>query len=166
MKRCERPFRQIGTNPDLFYFRIVLATSVAALFFQPLSAAASCRFISISNISFASYNVFFVLPNSGGIGSLTIKCDDTKHAIYEVALSAGQSNHYAVRFMKNGANKLNYNLYTNASRTVVWGNGTGGSSVMRPDINTATMTIYGSIPGGQDAASGLYTDNITASVDF
>jgi spore coat protein U-like protein len=133
----------------------------------PVFANASCRFTSISDISFGNYNVFSPLPNSGGVGSLTISCGSGEHSPYDVTLSVGQSNSYATRFMRNGANKLNYNLYTNASRTIIWGNGSGGSSALTVSrSSTSTLTIYGLIPEGQDVTFGTYTDFITASVNF
>lgn len=163
---CHAPVEMHRKNLEPRFDFLRLFCLIAVLIFQPIFANASCRFISISNISFANYNVFSALPNTGGIGSLSLKCDDEKHTFYEVALSTGQSNNYATRFMKSGVNKLNYNLYTNASRTVVWGNGTGGSGILKLGEHNTLLAIYGLIPGGQDAATGLYTDSIIASVDF
>ncbi len=150
----------------------VLPGATALFFIAVLSlifpAAAACRFKSISDISFGNYNVFSTLPNTGGVGSLAISCTGGgEHSNFDVTLSTGQSNSYAYRIMKNGPNSLNYNLYTNAARTVVWGNGTGGSSVMSASRNsTTTLSIYGLIPEGQDAAFGSYSDNIAATVNF
>lgn len=163
---CREPVEAVKMNPDLLFLRILFTGTIFALLLQPNSASASCRFTSVSDISFASYNVFSSSANTSGVGSLTLKCGNEEHASNEVTLSTGQSNNYATRFMKSGTNRLNYNLYTNVSRTVVWGNGTGGSSVMKADKNTTTLTIYGLIPSGQDAAFGSYQDTITATVEF
>jgi spore coat protein U-like protein len=141
-----------------------------ALLSQTFPVAAACRFKSISDISFGAYDVFSALPNTSGVGSLSISCSgdgEHEHSNFDVTLSTGQSNSYAYRIMKNGPNSLNYNLYTNAARTVVWGNGTGSSSVMSASRNgTTLLSVFGLIPDGQDVAFGTYTDSITATVNF
>ena len=69
--------------------------------------------------------------------------------------------------MRSGTNQLNYNLYTDAARTVVWGNGSGTSSIQTVARNrTTTLNVYGQIPAGQDAVVGNYTDTILATVTF
>jgi spore coat protein U-like protein len=69
--------------------------------------------------------------------------------------------------MKNGSNSLNYNLYTNAARTVVWGNDKGSSSTMSASRNSITiLSVFGLIPDGEDVAFGIFTDSITATVNF
>jgi len=133
-----------------------------AVLSQP-SCAASCT-ISTTPVSFGIYNVFAMTPNNNGIGSLTIVCSTDAG---NVALSTGQSNNYAARVMRSGANPLTYNLYTSAARTTVWGDGSGGSRVMRAAEKATTIfSIYGQIPAGQDAAVGAYSDNIIATVTF
>ncbi len=140
---------------------------VAVLVFSSRSIAApSCTVSSVASVSFGAYDVFTTLPNNNGIGSITIRCTGGGRANI-VMLSTGQSNSYASRVMKSGANLLNYNLYTSAARNVVWGDGTGGSSTMSAAANrSTTLNIFGRIPARQDAAVGTYTDSITATVNF
>lgn len=130
-------------------------------------AAASCIFNSSAAVSFGSYNVFSPLPNNNGIGSLVIQCKGGGGPTFSVTLSAGTSNSYATRVMMNGANTLNYNLYTSTARSVIWGDGTGGSSIIAVGRNsTTTLSIFGQIPAGQDAAVGIYTDSIITTITF
>jgi spore coat protein U-like protein len=69
--------------------------------------------------------------------------------------------------MNNGANTLTYNIYTSASRSIVWGDGHGGSSSQTAYKNsTTTLSLFGQIPAGQDVATGTYTDNLDATVNF
>jgi spore coat protein U-like protein len=69
--------------------------------------------------------------------------------------------------MRSGANQLNYNLYTDSAWTIVWGDGSGISSIQSVAGNsTTTLNVYGQIPAGQDAAVGNYTDTIIATVTF
>lgn len=130
-------------------------------------AATSCSFKSVSAVSFGSYNVFASFANHGGVGKLTISCQGGGNSNFEVTLSTGQSNSFVSRMMMNGANVLHYNLYTSTARSVIWGDGTGGSSVMTvPKNKTTTLSVFGQIPAGQDAAIGTYTDNIITTVTF
>jgi spore coat protein U-like protein len=73
--------------------------------------------------------------------------------------------------MSNGANTLNYNLYTTATHTTIWGDGTSGTSYLNPANSngltapgTFTMVVYGSVPAQALPASGTYQDTITATM--
>jgi spore coat protein U-like protein len=134
---------------------------------QPLFAATSCSFTSLSPVSFGAYNVFSKFPNNNGVGSITILCQSGGGPSFVVKLSTGQGNSYASRVMVSGGNRLNYNLYTSAARTVVWGDGTGGSNVMTAaKRSTTVLSVFGQIPAGQDATVGTYVDNVTVTVNF
>lgn len=163
-------------GPDKVWHRMmrsmrptILYASVAGFFLiaQAALAAPSCTFTGVTNVSFGAYNVYAALPNNNGVGSLTINCNNQGSATKNVTLSTGQSNSYASRIMSSGVNHLNYNLYTNSARTTVWGDGTGGSNIMTVSRNgSTTLSIYGTIPAGQDASVGSYTDSITITVTF
>src|SRR6266487_1298814 len=50
------------------------------------------------------------------------------------------------RKMVNAGTLLNYNLYTDAARTTVWGDGTGGTVTVSGSSNgSTTHTVYGRI---------------------
>ena len=79
----------------------------------------------------------------------------------------GAAPTYNPRTMLSGANTLNYNLYFNAARTNIWGDGTAGTVVWARNVNRNTnynRTVFGRIPAGQDAAAGAYTDTIVATI--
>jgi len=136
--------------------------------FSPFGDAA-CTITSTS-VAFGAYNVFSApaAPNDTGVGTLRIDCRGGGAATnFPVALSTGQGGSYATRVMNSGANLLNYNLYTSIARSTVWGDGTGGSVAPTVRRNrTTTLSVYGRIPGGQDAAVGNYADTIIATVTF
>jgi spore coat protein U-like protein len=150
--------------------RTQICANAAALLLvmcQPLSALADCSFRSVTDVGFGAYNVFDMLPNTSGVGSISIRCQGGSDHAYEVNLSTGQSHSYVARMMKSGANTLTYNIYTNASRTIVWGDGHGGSSTQTAYKNsTTTLDLFGQIPAGQDVANGLYTDSLIVTVNF
>jgi spore coat protein U-like protein len=149
-------------------YRRLLAQALAILLIiwpHASYADASCRINSVSSVNFGTYDVFSSLANNNGVGSITIKCQGSASAF--VALSSGKSNSYVSRQMISGRNTLSYNLYTSAARNIIWGDGTGGSSTMVVNKNdNATLSLFGQIPAGQDAAIGSYTDNITTVVNF
>ena len=156
--------------PCISLQRTQFNAAAAVLFFamcQPLPSSASCSFTSVTDIGFGTYNVFDTLPDASGVGSITIKCQGGPGNAYDVTLSTGQSNSYISRVMKSGANSLTYNIYTSATRSIVWGDGTAGSSTQSAYKNsTTTLSLFGQIPAGQDVANGIYTDNLIATVNF
>jgi spore coat protein U-like protein len=132
---------------------------------QPIQAFAACQITSVSDVSFGTYDVFSTAPNNNGVGSLSIRCSSGSSAI--VKLSHGRSNTFAARALHNGSNELSYNLYTSAARNIVWGDGSGGTSVMSVGRNHSDhLDVFGSIPEGQDVPVGMYTDDIVVTVNF
>ena len=137
------------------------------IFSQPVFAKPSTCTITSTPVNFGAYSVFSMSPNNNSGGSIIIVCTNGSGGPFDVMLSTGASNGYASRVMKSGINTLNYNLYTSAARTAVWGDGTGGSSVMRANKGgTTTLTLFGQIPAEKDANVGTYSDSITATVNF
>jgi spore coat protein U-like protein len=80
-----------------------------------------------------------------------------------VLLDAGAGT-FTQRQMTLGADRLGYNLYQDAARTVVWGDGTPPSRTLTGTRRRVTYTIYGRIPAGQWVAAGVYTDTITVTL--
>jgi len=71
-----------------------------------------------------------------------------------------------------GSDVLNYNIYTDPARTTVFGDGTGGTSDIRPrrppgpPANwSQTIITYGRIPPGQDVTVGTYSDTLSVTVN-
>jgi spore coat protein U-like protein len=143
--------------------RLPGACAAMALTLAAQSAAAVCL-IGVPGVAFGPYD-----PRSAsttdGAGTLTFTgCT----AAYTIALSTGSSNSYAPRKMAAGPYNLNYNLYTDSSFTLVWGDGTGGTSVRSfsgaPD--GAAYTVHGRIPAGQNLGAGSYSDQVIVTVTF
>jgi len=88
---------------------------------------------------------------------------------FEVGLSAGANADEAdttTRAMISGTNAVDYDLYTDAGRTDVWGNTQGDDTVAVEAATgaTETLTVYGRVPAGQNVAAGAYDDTITATI--
>lgn len=158
-----------------------LLLSLGLLWSAQSSAAISCD-VAATGVAFGVYN-----PLAGAdvdtTGNVNVSCtrtgllDLTPGISYSVQLNPGNSGGYSSRELGSGAAMLNYNLYRNAARTLIWGDGTGGSSaqggnVSFPLLNLSSVTrdndhtIYGRIFGGQNVAAGSYTDTINVTVIF
>jgi len=140
------------------------------------SAAVSCT-ASSTGTDFGIYNPLSATPTYAN-GDVEVTCTLLSGGATTVTLvssySTGSSGTYAMRTMLSGANKLNYNLFFDAAYTQVRGNGTGGSQTGGATLNltaanrtqTASGTIYGRIPAGQDVAAGSYADTIVVTITY
>jgi spore coat protein U-like protein len=149
--------------------RLILA-SLAALVVLSASeahAAPSCT-ISATSVNFGSYNVF-TGSSTDSTGSVTINCNGSAHNII-VTLSQGASSTFNPRTMLKGGETLTYNLYRDAARTTIWGDGTGGTSTYTnanpPNNSDVNLTVYGRVPAGQDVSAGTYSDTVAAVINF
>ena len=75
---------------------------------------------------------------------------------------------HAQRVMNSGGHSLNYNLYTDANRAVVWGDATSGTVTVNGtgigvNVNHA---VYGRIPALQNVNAGSYSDIIIVELTF
>jgi len=122
-----------------------------------------------TNVAFGAYD-----PTSATavdtVGSLIYSCTQKDHNI-RITLSQGGGTSYATRRMVNGSNQLFYNLYLDAGRTIIWGDGTGGTQAFftrNPQGNNQDLTvpIFGRIPVLQNVSVGNYSDTITVTLDF
>ena len=142
-------------------------------------AAMSCT-VTASGVVFGVYDPVVASPDDS-TGTITVRCvytgpggaDSTN---YSVTLSPGGGLGFAPRKLSAGAATLDYNLYRDAGRTQVWGNGTGGTTIITGNIKvgpgagnntkTANHIVYGRIPAQQDPNSGNYSDSILVTLTF
>lgn len=69
--------------------------------------------------------------------------------------------------------QLNYNLYADGAHTLIWGDGTGGTSTVSDSYtlpassSTRDYTVYGRISGAQSSAvAGNYLDTVLITVTY
>ncbi len=118
----------------------------------------------------------FNSSNTFGVGNVIVDCLyvglGSAVPAYQIQLSAGASNTYNNRTMRFLGNSLVYNLYTNSTHSLVWGNGTGGTSVVSDSYAMSAGTVarnypvYMRIPGAQAMNAGAYDDTITVTVVY
>jgi spore coat protein U-like protein len=70
--------------------------------------------------------------------------------------------------MKSGSNTLGYQLYLDAGRSSVWGDGSASSSTSSGTGtgSAQTLTIYGRLPSLANVVPGSYTDTVTVTVSY
>jgi spore coat protein U-like protein len=128
--------------------------------------AAHCT-IATTPVSFGAYDVFASTPTDT-TGTVSFTC--TGNADVTITLSKGGSSTFNPRTLSGGADTLNYNLFRDAARTTIWGDGTGSTATYTllsvPNNAAQNLTIYGRIPAAQDVRAGTYTDSVTVNIDF
>lgn len=130
---------------------------------QNLMAATTCSINSLGSLTGLQYDPWNASDTLSAI-TFNITCSGGGATVKSIALSIGQSTtatNFTTRIMKLNDN-LSYQLYQNSPRTVVWGDGTGGSfantaNYMFTNGQTRNFTIYVKIPALQNIYSGTYT---------
>lgn len=134
--------------------------------------------LSATGVAFGVYDAASTAPTDSA-GNVSVRCTHVGGGAvktsYSITLSTGASGAYAQRRMRAGTSFLNYNLFRDATRLQVWGNGTGGSALVggtllvNPGnfvINEVSHPIYGRIPAQQAADTGSYSDTILVTLTF
>lgn len=139
--------------------------------FQVTATVQSTCSATATTLAFPDYT-----PGAGaqtGTSTISVRC--SMNTPYTVALNAGTTTGgtLAQRLMASGPNTLQYNLYTTAAATTIFGDGTGGTgtgSGTGAGVGTANaMTVYGELPDSatnQAAVPGAYSDTITVTVTY
>jgi spore coat protein U-like protein len=146
------------------------AATTTTTFAVTSSLLATCS-ATATPLAFAAYT-----PGGGNVtnnSTISVKC--TKNSPFTVALNRGTTagGTVAQRLMAFGANTLQYNLYTTAAFTTVFGDGSGASQTEAgagAGIATAVaFTVFGQLPDNatnQAVVPGAYTDTITVTVTY
>jgi len=131
----------------------------------------SCN-VTASDVDFGSFD-----PLSGAhdaLGEIEVDCTGVVDVAPTISarLSAGQWGPISARKMRSGAGDLlDYNLYTNAARTIVWGDGTGGSSTVTISGGllavqhwTVSRDIYARAAPALSTKPGAYSDTVLVRI--
>ncbi|HEY5723495.1 MAG TPA: spore coat U domain-containing protein [Allosphingosinicella sp.] len=132
------------------------------------TVSANCT-VSTSAVAFGNVDV-----TSGqsvqGTGSVSVTCTNGTAWTAAADAGAGSGADLAIRKMANGANLLNYSLFTDSARTQLWGDGFEGATATFSDTGTGTAqakTVYGLIPAGQTGVpAGEYADTVQVTVSY
>ena len=144
----------------------IAALAVAAA--QPaVATAGSCTVTAVMPVAFGGYDVFDSAPVVS-TGSISFECVDLAPTdTVRIDLDGGSARSFASRTLIGAGFKLAYNLYLDAARSLVWGDGTRGSTSygpVQPGAGINTVIMYGQIPAGQHVGAGGYADTVTVTV--
>ncbi len=149
---------------------LILLFTFLGIFKAEVGLCQGCR-MNATPINFGNYDVFLSTPLDA-VGIITLNCD--RHVrTATVTLNQGLYGTFSPRRMKRsgGTDLLDYNVFTDVTRTAIFGDGSGGSSsvfVNRPGPGNrdwiANINMYSRIPPGQNVSVGSYSDSLTATV--
>lgn len=126
--------------------------------------AANCL-ISANPLEFGSYDPVGANASSDldGASSLDVTCTDGSDAVivFDMGTSGGSN-----RAMQNGAHQLNYELYSDAGRSIVWGALEADGLDYTGTGTQEAVSVYGRIAAGQNVPAGSYSDSVIATVTF
>lgn len=126
---------------------------------------ANCSIGSATTLDFGTFGVLGA--NVDQTSTIQVQC--TNSTPYNIGLDAGTGAGatVAVRKLTNGANTINYSLYSDAGRTTVWGNTIGTNTVSATGTGSAqSYTVFGRVPPQTTPAPATYTDTITVTVTY
>lgn len=150
-------------------FATVAVAAGLALAADPARAAFECSVVSVSPVSFPVYDVFRVSPTDAQ-GSVTYECRGVGQNTLTIDLSSGGAGQFSPREMRASSEVLSYNLFVDAGRGTIWGDGgagTGRYGPYRPPNNSPVVVpIFGRITSGQNVTPGTYTDSVTLTLNF
>lgn len=142
--------------------------AILLLFLSCNTMAQSCH-INVTPVAFGSLDgsPATVVDSAG---SVHINCDP--QVSYLIRMDAGRNSSGSFnprRMLLLGRSEtMEYNLYRDGSRTMIWGDGTSGSSIVT-GVGAGVsqdVTIYGRIFAGQNLMVGKYSDSITVTVEW
>lgn len=139
-----------------------------------LLGASSSDVTTFGNISFGQISTLgsnLDVVSTPGSGSITLQC--SPGTPFTLSLNAGNnaSNIGSGRFLAKGGETLRYQLYQDASYSVVWGNGSNGganiSSTFPASGNSLTYPVFARLFSVSPMPSaGIYTDTVTVTLSY
>ena len=138
-----------------------MAAAILAVAWGDPARAATCS-VSASGVNFGSYDPL-ADSDADASGTIRLTCDEPTIATVTVEAASGSPS---ARAMSNGASRLAYNVYTSSQRTVMWGDGSGGSAAVTVQGSQADHAIYGTIPARQPVTAGMYQDTLIVTVSY
>jgi spore coat protein U-like protein len=152
-------------------FLMILLFSFLGILKAEIGLSQGCT-MNATPVNFGNYDAFSTIPLDAA-GVLTLNCSrDVVWARVTLSTSSTSGTFNPRKMKRSGGNDLlGYNIYSDVTRTVIFGDGTGGTSGLglkrptgRPQPWGQSINLYGRIPPGQDVPVGTYSDTLTATV--
>ncbi len=130
--------------------------------------------VTSTGVAFGTYDP--VASTASSItGTVTVTCQPliAVNLSYQIQVGTGGGGSFSGRALAAGAGRLAYQLYTSAARSVVWGDGSGGTGFVSDTISLSLLVpvsksypIYGAIAARQMVPPGSYIDTPTVTVVY
>ncbi len=161
--------------------RLTAALVVMGVLLMALDAyAAASLSVSTSPVIFGPYDTLSPSDNTAGQGEVAVTyvagAPPNPAVTYTITISAspnsGSINPRTMKQSPGSPDSLNYNVYTDAARTIIWNNAiTGGADTVvltlkRNDPQPQRTPIYGRIAALQDVGVGTYNDSLTVTITW
>lgn len=150
-------------------FFVIVAVAVFCLL-RGDAMAMSCT-LSVNSITFSNYGVYDVAPLqqefSGVISFTGGGCDNPEIVLlgagndYDVANDTRRMEHTVTV-----GNFLKYNLYTSATYSTVWGDGSQPSDPGVGKNQDTNISVFGAVEASQDAIAGSYSDSVLVTINW
>jgi spore coat protein U-like protein len=152
--------------------RALFAVLVALL---PAAAEActlcSCT-TSVSSLSFGNYDPVSATPRDS-TALVSVDCTGlvSLFGLIDIRASAGSSGNQLQRQMRRNGSGLDYNIYADAARTQILGDGQQGTTTVTASLNgllffSTSAPLYGRVAQNQWVPSGTYSDTIVITVQY
>ena len=141
------------------------AATATGSFNVQVTIAATCVVTSATNLNFGTQGV--LAANVDQTSTINVTCTNTTP--YNIGLDKGVNGaSVTTRQMKAaGPALINYSLFSDAGRTVNWGNTVGTDTVAATGTGSAQpFTVFGRIPPQVSPLAAVYTDTITVTVTY
>lgn len=151
----------------LLFANSALAATATTTFQVTATVADSCL-VSATDLNFGAYDSVAATALDG-TSTITVTC--TAETPYEIGLDAGGGTPAVTTRAMTGSDgastQLDYELYTETSRTTVWGD-IGGTTVANSSLAGGALdyTVHGQIPALQYVPAASYLDTITVTIDY
>jgi spore coat protein U domain-containing protein, fimbrial subunit CupE1/2/3/6 len=123
--------------------------------------------ITVSNLAFGAYDPLVRNATQEVEASTDVRMLCTRSSRATITIDIGRNARGNDRAMAAGMKRVTYQLYRDSGHTETWSSGSDGLQLVSEGIHKPRQVmVYGRIPPGQEVASGIYTDVVTATVDF
>lgn len=148
------------------YLSPAFAQTATTQFNVQITIVAECQIDSATDMDFGTVGVLD--ENVDATSTITVTC--TSGTGYDIGLDPGQGAGatVATRLMTGpDGEAVEYSLYQNAARTIVWGDTIGTDTVTGAGTGTPqTYEVFGRVLPQDTPQPGTYTDVVTVTVTF
>ncbi len=112
-------------------------------------------------------------PVEGGLATLLVTCRGKigERVTFHLRLTSGEGS-FRQRLMRSGSRTLPYNLYLDANRLSIWGDGSDSSSeltasvVLTGPVYSHSYPIFARLLSTTSAGVGAYDDTLAIQLDY